>query len=57
MCNNGNTYNNFKLNYNSDKYRWINLGKPVSHGCVRLDINDAKWLYEFVPSGTTVKIY
>jgi len=35
----------------------INLGKPVSHGCVRLDINDAKWLYEFVPSGTTVKIY
>lgn len=35
----------------------INLGRPVSHGCVRLDINDAKWLYEFVPSGTTVKIY
>ncbi|MDD5658636.1 MAG: L,D-transpeptidase [Actinomycetota bacterium] len=34
-----------------------NLGKPVSHGCVRLDINEAKWLYETVPSGTMVKIY
>ena len=34
-----------------------NLGTPVSHGCVRTDLNDAKWLYETVPSGVTVKIY
>jgi len=34
-----------------------NLGTPVSHGCIRTDINDAKWLYETVPSGATVKIY
>jgi len=34
-----------------------NLGKPVSHGCVRLDLNEAKWLYETVPSGVTVKVY
>ncbi|MCE5330422.1 L,D-transpeptidase family protein [bacterium] len=34
-----------------------NLGKPVSHGCVRLDLNEAKWLYETVPSGTQVKVY
>lgn len=34
-----------------------NLGKPVSHGCVRIDLNEEKWLYETVPSGVTVKIY
>jgi lipoprotein-anchoring transpeptidase ErfK/SrfK len=33
-----------------------NLGKPVSHGCVRIDLNEEKWLYETVPSGVTVKI-
>ncbi len=30
------------------------LGKPVSHGCVRLDINNAKWLYDNIPNGTKV---
>jgi lipoprotein-anchoring transpeptidase ErfK/SrfK len=34
-----------------------NLGIPVSHGCVRIDLNEAKWLYETVPSGVTVKIF
>ena len=34
-----------------------NLGKPVSHGCVRLDLNEEKWLYETVPSGVNVKVY
>ena len=34
-----------------------NLGAPVSHGCIRIDLNEAKWLYETVPSGVTVKIY
>jgi len=34
-----------------------NLGTPVSHGCIRTDLSDAKWLYETVPSGVTVKIY
>ncbi|MHB1253087.1 MAG: L,D-transpeptidase family protein, partial [Candidatus Humimicrobiaceae bacterium] len=33
------------------------LGKPVSHGCIRIDLNEEKWLYETVPSGVTVKIY
>lgn len=33
------------------------LGKPVSHGCVRLDINNAKWLYDNIPNGTKVVIY
>lgn len=33
------------------------LGKPVSHGCIRLDINNAKWLYDNIPNGTKVVIY
>ena len=33
------------------------LGLNISHGCVRLDINDAKWIYDNIPYGTTVVIY
>ena len=33
------------------------LGMKLSHGCVRLDINNAKWIYDIVPRGTTVVIY
>lgn len=33
------------------------LGTSCSHGCIRLSVMDAKWLYENCPSGTTVKIY
>lgn len=34
-----------------------NLGKMVSHGCVRLAVGDAKWIYDNCPEGTTVIIY
>lgn len=33
------------------------LGMALSHGCVRLDINNAKWIYDVIPSGTTVIVY
>ena len=33
------------------------MGKWVSHGCVRLDIQNAKYIYDTVPSGTTIVIY
>lgn len=33
------------------------LGKPASHGCVRLSLADAKWFYDNVPDGTIVVIY
>lgn len=33
------------------------LGVPLSHGCVRLRIEDAKWLYENLPGGSKVVIY
>ena len=33
------------------------LGTTASHGCVRLMVADAKWIYDNVPSGSKVIIY
>lgn len=33
------------------------LGEKASLGCVRLTVEDAKWLVDNIPSGTKVKIY
>ena len=33
------------------------LGMSLSHGCVRLDINDAKWIWDNMPYGTTIHTY
>ena len=33
------------------------LGSKASHGCVRLSVADAKWIYENCPSGTSVTVY
>ena len=33
------------------------LGRPVSHGCVRLALEDAKWMYDTLPLYTKVVIY
>lgn len=32
------------------------LGKPVSHGCVRLSLENSKWLFNNIPGGTTVYV-
>lgn len=32
------------------------LGQPASHGCIRLSIPDAQWLYDELPRGTVVRI-
>lgn len=32
------------------------LGRRASHGCIRLKVEDAQWIYENCPSGTTVVI-
>lgn len=34
-----------------------NLGRRASHGCVRLAVEDAKWIYENCPKNTKVEIY
>lgn len=33
------------------------LGRPVSHGCVRLSEADSEWLYKNIPIGSSVWIY
>ena len=33
------------------------LGMGISHGCVRLALADAKWIYDTIPSGTKVVVY
>ena len=33
------------------------LGYNISHGCVRLAISNAKWIYNTIPSGTHVYVY
>ena len=32
------------------------LGTPLSHGCIRLDIDDAKYIYTSIPYGTSISI-
>lgn len=38
-------------------YEYNKLGKTASMGCVRLTVEDAKWIYDNCPIGTTVKMY
>ncbi len=38
------------------KTPYYDLGSKVSHGCVRLYVEDAKWLYYYACPGTTVEI-
>lgn len=33
------------------------LGQHLSHGCVRLAIENAKWIYDNIPCGTKVVIW
>lgn len=33
------------------------LGQTASHGCVRLSVADAKWIYDNCPTGTKVTVY
>lgn len=46
------------LPYNKDKSKIVDftLGKPSSHGCIRLAEADSKWIYDSVPKGSKVII-
>lgn len=49
--------------FHSVLYNWSGVlqdgrvGMALSHGCVRLQINNAKWIYDTIPTGTTVVVY
>jgi lipoprotein-anchoring transpeptidase ErfK/SrfK len=37
---------------------WHNdFGKPVSHGCINMKVDEAEWLYNWVKVGTPLKIH
>lgn len=48
-------YRKDKSTLSADKYN--KLGQQASMGCVRLTVEDAKWIVENCPEGTTVEIY
>lgn len=35
----------------------IKLGNPASHGCIRVSMEEAKWIYDNIPQGTEVYIH
>jgi hypothetical protein len=65
-------YENGRKIYETPNVRWIcyfvgayafhatywhnNFGHPMSHGCVNMRTNEAKWLYKWAPMGTKVKV-
>lgn len=38
-------------------WEYDKLGEPASKGCVRLTVEDAKWIYDYCKSGTQVEFY
>ena len=48
-------YTQNKSDLESEEYN--KLGQAASLGCVRLSVQDAKWIYDNCKSGTTVTIY
>jgi hypothetical protein len=59
-----NYYTRFYGNYlfhtvlldNNENIQDGRLGTPLSHGCIRLAIDDAKYIYSTIPYGTSVSI-
>jgi lipoprotein-anchoring transpeptidase ErfK/SrfK len=47
----------FDENGNMMMEEYEKLGNPASHGCIRLKLEEAKWLYENLPLGVRVLIY
>lgn len=42
--------------YNLNAADYNNLGQPASHGCIRLCVRDAKWIYTNVSRGSQITI-
>lgn len=43
--------------YNLNAGEYNKLGSAASHGCIRLNVRDAKWIYDNCGLGTQVEIY
>ncbi len=43
--------------YTSGAPKDTRLGMNLSHGCVRLATENAKWIYDNIPAGTTVRVW
>lgn len=50
-------YHSILYNAEGTKVKDGRLGMALSHGCIRLATDNAKWIYENVPDGTTVFIH
>ena len=50
------TYSRYHDNRSLFASAYNNLGKPASAGCIRLQVIDAKWMYDNLPVGTKVVI-
>lgn len=46
----------FDKNQNFEPEEAAKLGSEASHGCVRLALENAKWIYDHIPRGTKVVI-
>jgi hypothetical protein len=46
----------FDGNQDMEPQEAAKLGTPASHGCIRLETENAKWIYDHIPKGTTVVI-
>jgi lipoprotein-anchoring transpeptidase ErfK/SrfK len=46
----------FDKDYKIEQEEEKKLGKKASHGCVRLQMDDAKWVYDNISSGTIVVV-
>lgn len=49
-----------RLYYPGTNRLWTNsngVGYPLSHGCVRMEQEDIQWLYDNIPTGTTVVVH
>lgn len=50
-------FHSVPVNYEDGSIYYGVLGRPVSHGCIRLSIEDAVWVWNSMPVGTQVEIY
>lgn len=46
----------YNKNGTVNKYAESRLGKPASHGCIRMPKVDSKWFYDNIPQGTLVEV-